>query len=81
MLAVPPPGPGEVRLRHTAIGVNFIDIYCRTGYFRLLTPPGVPGMEAAGVVTMSARASRTSAPVTASSTPARRSAPTRRCAR
>ena len=31
---VPPPGPGEVRLRHTAIGVNFIDVYCRTGYFR-----------------------------------------------
>ncbi len=48
---VPPPGPGEVRLRHTAIGVNFIDIYCRTGYFDLLKPPGVPGMEAAGVIT------------------------------
>jgi NADPH:quinone reductase-like Zn-dependent oxidoreductase len=51
VLAVPLPGPGEVRLRHTAVGVNFIDIYCRTGFFRLLTPPGVPGMEAAGVVT------------------------------
>ncbi len=48
---VPPPGPGEVRLRHAAIGVNFIDIYCRTGYFSLLKPPGVPGMEGAGVVT------------------------------
>ncbi len=47
---VPPPGPGEVRLRHTAIGVNFIDVYCRTGYFDLLTPPAVPGMEAAGIV-------------------------------
>ncbi|MGF1611815.1 MAG: SRPBCC family protein [Kiloniellales bacterium] len=47
---VPPPGPGEVRLHHTAIGVNYIDVYCRTGYFPLLTPPGVPGMEAAGVV-------------------------------
>lgn len=47
---VPPPGPGEVRLRHTAIGVNYIDIYCRTGYFDLLTPPGAPGMEAAGVI-------------------------------
>lgn len=44
------PGPGEVRIRHTAIGVNFIDVYCRTGYFNLLTPPGAPGMEAAGVV-------------------------------
>ncbi len=49
-VAVPPPRAGEVRLRHTAIGVNFIDIYCRTGYFRLLTPPDVLGMEAAGVV-------------------------------
>ncbi len=49
-IAVPPPGPGEVRLRHTAIGVNFIDIYCRTGAFDLLIPPGVPGMEAAGVI-------------------------------
>lgn len=47
---VPPPGPGEVRLRQTAIGVNYIDVYCRTGFFDLLTPPAVPGMEAAGVV-------------------------------
>ncbi|TQV78547.1 SRPBCC family protein [Denitrobaculum tricleocarpae] len=47
---VPPPGSGEIRLRHTAIGVNFIDVYCRTGYFDLLKPPSVPGMEAAGVV-------------------------------
>ncbi len=46
----PPPGPGQVRLQQTAIGVNFIDVYCRTGYFDLLTPPGVPGMEAAGTV-------------------------------
>ena len=49
-MALPAPGPGEVLIRHTAIGVNFIDVYCRTGYFDLLTPPGVPGMEAAGVV-------------------------------
>ncbi|WP_018718063.1 quinone oxidoreductase family protein [Arhodomonas aquaeolei] len=47
---VPPPGPGEARVRHTAIGVNYIDVYFRTG---LYTPPGLPftpGMEAAGVV-------------------------------
>jgi NADPH:quinone reductase len=44
------PGTGEVLVRHTLIGVNFIDVYCRTGYFDLLTPPGVPGMEAAGVI-------------------------------
>lgn len=45
------PGAGEVRLRHTAIGLNFIDIYYRTG---LYPPPGgfplVPGGEGAGVV-------------------------------
>ena len=49
-IAAPPPGPGEVRLRQTAIGVNFIDIYCRSGFFDLLQPPGAPGMEAAGEV-------------------------------
>ena len=49
-VAAPPPGPGQVRLRQSAIGVNFIDIYCRTGYFDLLEPPGAPGMEAAGEV-------------------------------
>ena len=48
--SAPAPGPGQVRIRHTAIGVNFIDVYCRTGYFDLLKPPGVPGMEAAGTV-------------------------------
>jgi NADPH:quinone reductase-like Zn-dependent oxidoreductase len=49
-VSVPPPGPGELRLRHTAIGVNYIDIYCRTGYFAMIEPPGVLGMEGAGVV-------------------------------
>lgn len=49
-IAAPSPGPGQVRLRQTAIGVNFIDVYCRTGYFDLLKPPGSPGMEAVGLV-------------------------------
>ena len=49
-VAAPPPGPGQVRLRQTAIGVNYIDIYCRTGFFNLLKPPGALGMEAAGTV-------------------------------
>lgn len=49
-LPVPRPGPGEVRIRQHAIGVNYIDVYTRTGYFDLVTPPGVPGMEAAGVI-------------------------------
>ncbi len=46
---VPPPGPGEVRVRHTAIGVDFIDIYHRTGLYPLPLPT-VLGTEAAGVV-------------------------------
>jgi NADPH:quinone reductase-like Zn-dependent oxidoreductase len=49
-VSAPPPGPGEARLRHTAIGVNYIDVYVRTGQYPLLTPPGTPGMEAAGKV-------------------------------
>jgi NADPH:quinone reductase-like Zn-dependent oxidoreductase len=49
-VTVLPPGPGQVRVRQTAIGVNFIDVYCRTGAYPLLTPPGTPGMEACGFV-------------------------------
>jgi NADPH:quinone reductase-like Zn-dependent oxidoreductase len=44
------PGPGEVRIRQTAIGVNFIDVYMRNGSFDLIRPPAVPGMEAVGTV-------------------------------
>ncbi|HVW71051.1 MAG TPA: quinone oxidoreductase [Steroidobacteraceae bacterium] len=43
-------GPGELRIRHTAIGVNFHDTYVRTGLYRTLTLPGIPGLEAAAVV-------------------------------
>jgi NADPH2:quinone reductase len=43
------PGPGQVLIRHTAIGVNFIDIYHRTGLYPNDLPLGL-GMEAAGVV-------------------------------
>ncbi len=49
-VSAPPPGPGEIRVRHTAIGVNYIDVYVRTGLYRMLEPPAPPGMEAAGVV-------------------------------
>ena len=38
------PGPGEVRLRHGAIGLNFIDIYHRKGLYPLPPLPAVPGM-------------------------------------
>jgi NADPH2:quinone reductase len=44
-----PPGPDEVQLRHTAIGVNFIDTYHRTGLYKLPLPTGI-GSEAAGIV-------------------------------
>lgn len=44
------PGPGEVRLRQTAVGLNFIDTYHRSGYYPLPGLPAVLGREAAGVV-------------------------------
>ncbi len=44
------PGPGQVRLRHTAVGLNFIDTYHRTGLYPLPSLPWVLGMEAAGIV-------------------------------
>ncbi len=44
------PGPGEVLLRQTAIGVNFIDIYHRTGLYPVPSLPSGIGLEAAGVV-------------------------------
>jgi len=44
------PGPGEVQLRHTAIGLNYIDVYDRTGLYPMPLPAGL-GREAAGVVT------------------------------
>lgn len=44
------PGPGEVLLRHTAIGLNYIDVYFRTGLYKGPDLPFTPGLEAAGVV-------------------------------
>lgn len=46
---VPEPGPREVRVRHHAIGLNFIDIYQRDGLYPLTYPTGL-GLEATGVV-------------------------------
>lgn len=44
------PGPGEVRLRQTACGLNFIDTYHRTGLYPLPSLPAILGREGAGVV-------------------------------
>jgi NADPH2:quinone reductase len=49
-LDVPAPGPGEAQLRQTAVGLNFIDCYHRSGLYPLPLP-AILGTEAAGVVT------------------------------
>ncbi|MBE0533391.1 MAG: quinone oxidoreductase [Rhodospirillales bacterium] len=44
------PGPGQVRLRHTAVGLNFVDTYMRSGLYKLPSLPSGIGQEAAGVI-------------------------------
>jgi NADPH2:quinone reductase len=44
------PGHGEISIRHTAVGVNYIDVYFRTGLYTPPSLPFIPGMEGAGVV-------------------------------
>jgi NADPH2:quinone reductase len=51
---VPAPAPDEVQIRHTAIGVNYVDVYDRTGLYPLQLPGGL-GREAAGVVAAKGR--------------------------
>jgi NADPH2:quinone reductase len=46
---LPPPGPGQVQLRHTVVGFNYIDVYQRSGKYPLPLPTGL-GHEAAGQV-------------------------------
>ena len=48
-VAVGDPGPGEARVRHTAVGVNYIDTYHRSGLYKVPLPSGL-GSEGAGVV-------------------------------
>ncbi|MEJ8852555.1 alcohol dehydrogenase catalytic domain-containing protein, partial [Variovorax rhizosphaerae] len=43
------PGPGQVRLRHVAVGLNYADTYFRNGTYAVPMPSGL-GVEAAGVV-------------------------------
>jgi len=49
-VSVPDPGPGQVLLRQTAIGVNYIDVYHRSGLYPLPAMPAIIGMEGAGVI-------------------------------
>lgn len=44
------PGPGEAKVRHEAIGLNFIDVYFRTGLYKADRMPFTPGNEGAGIV-------------------------------
>lgn len=46
---LPEPGPGQARVRHTAIGLNYIDTYHRSGLYPVPMPSGI-GLEAAGIV-------------------------------
>ena len=48
-VAVGAPGPGQARLRHVAVGLNFADTYFRTGLYPVPLPAGM-GVEAAGIV-------------------------------
>jgi NADPH2:quinone reductase len=63
---VPAPGPGEVRIRQHAVGVNFIDVYFRTGLYKAPGLPFIAGNEAAGEVVAVGRASPIFIPATAS---------------
>jgi len=47
---LPAPGPGEARIRHRAIGVNYLDVYYRTGFYPPPPFPFTPGNEGAGEV-------------------------------
>ena len=48
-VAAPTPGPGQILIRHQAIGINFIDTYQRSGLYPVKLPSGL-GSEAAGIV-------------------------------
>src|SRR5215213_7747927 len=48
-IELPPPGPGQLRIRHTAVAVNYRDIAVRTGLHKVPLPSGI-GLESAGVV-------------------------------
>lgn len=47
---LPAPEPGQILLRQEAVSVNFHDVYVRSGAYRTLALPGIPGLEAVGMV-------------------------------
>ncbi|MFK0683326.1 quinone oxidoreductase [Ochrobactrum sp. BD67] len=49
-IAIGEPGPGEAKVRHEAVGLNFIDVYFRTGLYKAAQMPFTPGNEGAGMV-------------------------------
>src|SRR3984957_12162809 len=49
-IETPAPGPGEALIRHTAIGLNFVEVYFRRGVFEPPALPAILGNEGAGVV-------------------------------
>lgn len=49
-VTLPPPAAGEVRIRHHAIGLNYIDVYFRTGAYPAASGPFTPGNEGAGEI-------------------------------
>ncbi|MGD0183805.1 MAG: quinone oxidoreductase [Roseiarcus sp.] len=49
-IELPPPGPGEARVRHRAIGVNYLDVYYRSGFYPPPPRPFTPGNEGAGEI-------------------------------
>lgn len=49
-LMLPPPEPNALTVRHTAVGVNFVDVYHRMGLYPVPAFPAVPGVEGVGVV-------------------------------
>src|ERR1700756_392547 len=50
-VAISEPGPGEIRIRQIAIGLNFIDIYHRSGLYPVPSLPAVLGVEGTGIIT------------------------------
>ncbi|MBI4968800.1 MAG: quinone oxidoreductase [Rhodospirillales bacterium] len=44
------PGPGQIKIRHQAVGLNYIDVYHRMGVYPLAGFPAIPGLEGAGTV-------------------------------